>query len=180
MMETYTGLLVDQLRLQTADVRIEDIAHALSNICRFTGHVKRFYSVSEHSILVGKMCEKMAGCEAGLEGLLHDAAEAYLGDVNTHLKAAISAYNGTELVSFKDVEQWAMVVIRRALGVTNKYADLVKWADERALHYEAFWLLEQRPWMKHVPRGEGAPLCAPPEASEQAFLFYYKELTCGR
>src|SRR5689334_25068051 len=60
---------------------IEDIAHGLANICRYSGQCRRFYSVAEHALLVA---ETAAGFE--LEALMHDAAEAFLGDITRPLK----------------------------------------------------------------------------------------------
>ena len=68
---------------------IEDIAHALSQICRFTGHVRCHYSVAEHSIRVSNMAELKYGREFAKEGLLHDAAEAYVSDLNGPLKRLV-------------------------------------------------------------------------------------------
>lgn len=79
---TYTGRRFHPLQPSAMDVCAEDIAHALSNICRYTGHSKRFYSVAEHSIHVATHMPR--GME--LEGLLHDASEAYLCDLPRPLK----------------------------------------------------------------------------------------------
>lgn len=68
---------------------IEDIAHALSQICRFTGHTRCHYSVAEHSYRVSVLAEAKYGRAFAKEGLLHDAAEAYVSDLNGPLKRLI-------------------------------------------------------------------------------------------
>jgi 5'-deoxynucleotidase YfbR-like HD superfamily hydrolase len=78
---------VDPLNMRMHDIDIEDIALALSNICRYTGHVARLYSVAEHSVKVSaRLQESGYGPAVQLAGLLHDAAEAYLSDVPKPIK----------------------------------------------------------------------------------------------
>jgi len=72
----YAAMTVDQ-------IHIKDIARGLSRICRFGGHVRQFYSVAEHSLRVAALCSP----ENRLRGLLHDASEAYLGDIVAPLKS---------------------------------------------------------------------------------------------
>ncbi len=83
--QTYTGkkFWIDN-PLLTA-ICIEDIAHALSMQCRYAGHTKEFYSVAEHSIFVSQLLPD----KLKLAGLLHDAAEAYIGDITRPLKQYI-------------------------------------------------------------------------------------------
>lgn len=69
------------------DIYLYDIAHALSNVTRFAGHCTEFYSVAQHSIYVADMVEALYGDKnLSLWGLLHDAAEAYIGDMPRPLK----------------------------------------------------------------------------------------------
>lgn len=85
--ETYTGVRFCPLDPRPEDIRVHDIAHALSNQCRFSGHVRHFYSVAEHSVRVSQLLERRAkNRRVWLKGLLHDASEAYLVDLPTPLK----------------------------------------------------------------------------------------------
>lgn len=86
-----SGKPFDYNNPEQADVSIEDIAHALSNICRFAGHVKRFYSVAQHAVNVSYLCPLQP-----LTGLLHDTAEAFTNDIPTPLKNAIPEFAALE------------------------------------------------------------------------------------
>ncbi len=90
---TYTGKLIDLENVKAEDICIRDIAHALSLLCRYNGHTKHFYSVAEHCVLLSK-AEGMPGTP--LARLLHDAAEAYLGDVSSPLKPFLHYYQYLE------------------------------------------------------------------------------------
>jgi hypothetical protein len=96
-MITYTGKYVNPLRPLAKDICIEDIAHSLSQICRFGGHCRFSYSVAQHSLLVcdlvGKRIINERRKEIQLWGLLHDAAEAYYGDIISPIKNNPSFYN---------------------------------------------------------------------------------------
>ena len=80
--QTYTGGKFHLLAPRQEEINIVDIAHALSMMCRFTGHVRRFYSVSEHSWHASYLVPK----QDALWALLHDASEAYMADMNRPLK----------------------------------------------------------------------------------------------
>lgn len=85
---TYTGLHFPLLKPEYFHFNILDIAHALSQLCRFTGHTSSFYSVAQHSVMVASLVP----ADQALAALMHDAAEAYLGDVSSPLKALLPDY----------------------------------------------------------------------------------------
>jgi uncharacterized protein len=92
-MQTFTGRKVDVQEPDPSMVDIEDIAHALSLVCRFGGHCRDFYSVAEHSLLVEREARSRRPSirlvpQFQLACLLHDAAEAYIGDIVTPVKLA--------------------------------------------------------------------------------------------
>lgn len=106
-------------------INIGDIAHALSNICRFGGHTREFYSVAQHSVLVSRFVPP----EHALPALLHDAPEAYVGDVILPLKRLLPDYRAIE------ASIWRVIASNFGLPVDLprcvKRADLVLLATER-------------------------------------------------
>lgn len=117
-----------------SSIKVEDIAFALSNLCRFTGHTLRWYSVGEHSL---RVCElvmqtmKDSGVDekesrrCALWGLLHDASEAYTGDVNAPLKRWL--LQRTDV--FQKLEADIMRRVGAALGLEGEEPEIVKQAD---------------------------------------------------
>lgn len=85
----FSGVLVDLVNPDPADVLISDIAHHLSLINRYTGGTKHGFSVAHHSLEVASKTQ----C---LEGLMHDAHEAYIGDVSSPLKQHLTEYKRIE------------------------------------------------------------------------------------
>jgi hypothetical protein len=110
---THSGKLLNILDPDEKDIDIESIGAALSKICRFGGHLKKHYSVAEHSVLATREAinnnEYLEICR-GI--LLHDAAEAYLGDVVKPLK--------NELKEYLDIEFKLESVIERKFNVKIK------------------------------------------------------------
>nr|WP_318380469.1 HD family hydrolase [uncultured Enterobacter sp.]DAL63537.1 MAG TPA_asm: putative hydrolases of HD superfamily [Caudoviricetes sp.] len=115
--QTLSGKHFDYLNAQTDDVDIEDIATALSNICRFAGHLPEFYSVAQHSVL----CSQIVPTEYAFEALLHDAAEAYCLDIPAPLKRLLPDY--------RRIETLVDDLIRSKFGLPLHQSDLVKYAD---------------------------------------------------
>jgi uncharacterized protein len=89
----HSGATLDFNDPESSNFTIEDIAHGLANVCRYSGQCVRFYSVAEHSLLVSQISR--SGFE--LAGLLHDAAEAFVGDVTGPLKKLVPEYKKIEL-----------------------------------------------------------------------------------
>lgn len=92
IMQTYTGRVLKPLDLWPGDFAIEDIAWSLAMQCRYNGHTKVFYSVATHSILVAFFLPD----DLKLEGLLHDASEAYLCDLPSPVKQQMPEYRRAE------------------------------------------------------------------------------------
>lgn len=107
------------------DIDIEDIANALSNICRFAGHLPEFYSVAQHSVLTSLIVP----AEFAFEALMHDAAEAYCQDIPAPLKALLPDYQRIETLVDDLIRQKYGINPEQAAVV--KYADLVMLATER-------------------------------------------------
>lgn len=133
--ETFSGSYVDTEFPKAETIVLEDIAHGLSQLCRFGGHTKRFYSVAEHSVLVSRRMEELGfGAEDCLAGLHHDDSEAYLGDIPRPLKIHLGE-------RYKALSRRMDSAIVAGLGlpftVGALHAAEVKDADNWALFIEA-------------------------------------------
>ena len=126
-------------------INLRDIARALSNQCRYNGQVVRYYSVAQHSVLVSRILGKADyGIEVRLAGLLHDSAEAYLGDIVGPLKKRIVGLHGPDgvTVPFDDIEEKLLSAILFVVGgkslceTYNEHMNAIKHADLIALSTE--------------------------------------------
>ena len=172
--ETYSGRFFDYLNQSQFDMDPPSIAHALGNICRYTGHSRFFYSVAAHSLL----CEEIAhmrelSLRVRLLCLVHDAHEAYVGDVNTPLKLAM---NG----AFFAIESNAEAVAHSVLSVPlPSLADrhTVKCVDLIALATEAYCLMPSRGIGWNIPEKPVAGIrveCLQPEEGAAKWLNTYR------
>ncbi len=114
----------------TESVCIEDIAHALSQLVRYTGHAKYFYSVAQHSVLVSHLVPE----EMALEGLLHDSPETYMNDLPSPLK--------TLLPDYKELEDSVEATIAHRFGLRYPMPPEIKEIDKRIVIDEALILLD--------------------------------------
>ncbi len=137
MITTYTGKTIDLSDFSIMDPCLEDIAHSLALINRFNGHSKYPLSVAQHSVYVSRLSD--SGWH--LQGLLHDAAEAYIGDVTKWLKmtpamaeyrkweeqidSAIMLHFGCKVGLHKSVKDADFLMVRyearRAFGLTEDW-----------------------------------------------------------
>jgi len=124
---TWSGHHFDPLHPDPDLICIEDIAHALSNICRYGGHADSFYSVAQHSHLMSTFCTPRLRRAC----LLHDAAEAYIGDMVRPIK------HGTLLGSiFEDAENKLLRMIFEKFGVPINHLPAVEFWDRFMLRWE--------------------------------------------
>lgn len=168
--QIYSGEKFWPLDPKPEEVDINDIAHSLAFQCRFNGHSNSFFSIAQHSVFVSKIVPP----EQALAGLLHDAAEAYTGDMVSPLKKNLPP-------EFKEIEKEIDKAISEHFGIKNINHIEIKRADKIALFTEMRDLMKKphSKWddvdsynphpNKIVPLG--------PEEAEKEFLERFKELT---
>jgi hypothetical protein len=175
--QTYTGKAYDFADPDPDSICLEDIAHALSNACRFAGHTKRFYSVAEHCVRVSRIMEERSSGSPfwALYGLLHDAHEAYVWDCPRPFKPLL----GDAFEQFA-AKADAAIALRFGLNPEGFHAAPIKQADDCALVAEARILMHHGPeeweqWETHykfvpappVPWIEESVGWAPRDAEEE-------------
>ena len=161
--QTYLGVQFYPLDPLTSEIRLLDIGHALSNICRFTGHCKSFYSVAQHCVLVSQNVPP----EHAAWGLLHDAAEAYVSDMSRPLK------RHSELgKQFSMVERTLMLAICDRFGLSHDEPACVKRADDTLLMTEKRDLMPGSPakWLESAEPLPERIVCWTPEWSRHQFM----------
>lgn len=168
-MQTYTGRAFYPLDPDPEQIDLLDIAHALGMQCRYNGHVHSFYSVAEHCVHVSTI---VPAADA-LWALLHDATEAYVGDMIRPLKRHMPAY-----VAVEDAVMEA-IAVRFGLSGAPHMPDTVKRADTQVLLDERAALLSAPPRQWDVD-GEPAGveiLGLEPAAATLAYLDRFTEIT---
>lgn len=163
---TVGGRYINILTLDPATIHIADIAHALSRVQRFGGHLPREYSVAQHSIGVLHLFNTMAMPEGAtpeyirqlqLQALMHDASDAIIGDMPSPIKQ--------HLPDFQALEARIMQVLAAKFGFPWPIHPLVKAADRMMFEHE---------W--HLNKDPGGMAHMTPAFAAQRFLDYYHTL----
>lgn len=165
-MQTRSGKQYWPLDPRAEDVKLTDIAHSLSNLCRYNGHCNSFYSVAEHSVLVSQVVPD----EDAMCGLLHDATEAYCADVPRPLKR--------NLVGYAEIEQANWLVIAERFQLNPVMPESVHLADNAVLLAEKQQIVKYTPYLWSVP-GKAADVqikCLSPKQAYELFVNRFMEL----
>lgn len=170
--QTYTGKRFDVSNPDPDAICIEDIAHSLSLACRYNGHSRSMYSVAQHSVLMSTFEDY--GDKLWL--LLHDAAEAYIGDIVNPIKHAIPI--------FTEWEHRILFAIQRRFLLDNPDHTMIKQADEFMLSMEKRDVLNHDiRWDIYLPKPPSDPkfkiIPWTSNKSERLFLERYYQLSSG-
>lgn len=158
---TFKGHYLDIFNPEVDAIDIEDIAHALSHICRFAGHTKNFYSVAQHCIecVVALYRNGNYDKKLMLTALLHDASEAYIGDLASPIKARIPQY--------KTAENLLMSVICQKFNIAFPFPPMIKTVDAYLLELEHDGVMMNNHYFP----------CSEPKLAKQQFLFLFNILS---
>jgi len=168
---TFTKKTINLHAPDVTTIEMEDIAHGLSNICRFGGQTAEFYSVAQHSVLVwhliGMGIDKDSIYLKKL-ALLHDASEAYLGDVVKPLKNILGN-------AYTNIEYKFMQSICYKFDVDYGDMDRIKQFDKLALvlEHNYFFKGEEKPFADYFNSHENT--CWAPTDAKTMYLWHFKE-----
>lgn len=169
-MQTATGRKFWPMDARADEVFIEDIAHSLSMQCRYAGHVLRYYSVAEHSVLIARHLRGQYDEQTALWGLLHDASEAYLIDVPRPVKPYLAGY--------KAAEAKVMAAVCDRFGLPHDMPPEVHEADERIIADELVNLVPMDWHARYAAKELGVRLRYwPPEQAREEFMATFEALT---
>lgn len=192
----HSGTYIDPLAMTYEQIDIDDIANALSKICRFGGQISHYYSVAQHSVLVSTFIEHQV--ESGgwtlidgldpkliyLQGLFHDASEAYLGDLLAPCKGYfltnVNTVEDPHIQSYRATEKHLQQMIYTKLRLPSTQHELVHAADMALLQLEGRTLQPKTPakaWELGYPETGFALHPVGPDAAKVMFEERLKELT---
>ncbi len=138
-METFSGCHLRPLEPRTSDIVLADIAHGLSMECRFGRQCRVFYSVAQHCCMVHDILARNGGSALRRAGLMHDAAEAYIGDLPHPIKAV------PELAAYREMERRIMNAVKAkfCLAICQDVWTAVKVVDLSMCRTEAVALMKR-------------------------------------
>lgn len=168
--QTWSGAKFDFADPSPDSIRLEDIAHALARICRFGGHISRYYSVADHSLNVARIVAwKGVNLPTVQAALFHDAQEAYIGDIVTPFKHM--------LPQAVELERKLSTMIQEKFGIDMALVDAaaIKRADETMLVVEAKALFDFPPLDHWTDSFHAEAYLVPPQISrnQQEAEFYF-------
>ena len=170
---THTGKHVHPLSPSPSEISIFDVAHALSQICRFVGHTTAFYSVAQHCVLVSEHVPQ----EDALWGLLHDASEAYLCDLPAPIK------RDPEMSIYRIAEDRLMLAVCDRYSLPPEMPRSVKIADKvlLATEFRDVTTMDDPDWIRREcgfePLSDYHIASWAPSFAESMFLDRFEELT---
>lgn len=166
-----SGATFNYNKPEESNVTIDDIASAVSNICRFSGHLPRFYSVAQHLVNTSRIVPP----EHAFTALMHDTAEAFTNDLPTPLKWAFPI--------FKELETNIEAAMSAKFGFQFPYPKLIKEADTNMLILEKLYVKEDTsvwPNYEGIEVDHLVPLVSleswQPRRAKREFLERYEEL----
>ena len=167
---TYTGKKFHACAPWQREICLKDIAHSLSQNCRFNGHCDDFYSVAEHCIHVSNFVPK----QYALWGLLHDASEAYVPDIPAPFKS--------DLTNFREQEDRILQKILEKYGLEMPEPEEVHKVDKLIAGLEGRDLFKKPPeWVElyDLSMFGDFKITKPmsPREAELAYIYRFKELT---
>lgn len=168
----YGNQLIDVRDIKPENIRPREVCSALGNLCRWNGWTHPYYSVAEHSI---RVADRVESPEDKLWALLHDAAEAYLGDLSTPIKRACPV--------FMELEAIVMRAVCQRFDIPEEMPAAVHEADQRMLATEARDILPCAPlwtpgYAPYDDRIYGAGLM--PEIASAALYEHIRAITGGQ
>ena len=171
---TASGMYFDFVNVRPDLISSYDIGYALGNICRFNGHCT-FYSVAEHCVHCCEVAEEMYpdDIELHFAALMHDAAEAYIGDVSKPLKVM--------LPDFRKIEARVEAAIDEKFGIDTSKQSIVKHIDLCMLKVEKaqLFLNDRAQWtgFAELPDIKCTLQFWKPSVASESFLAKYYDVT---
>jgi 5'-deoxynucleotidase YfbR-like HD superfamily hydrolase len=169
---THTGISFHPFKPNPSEIDLLDIAHALSNICRWNGHCNYHYSVAQHSIMVClELKARGYSTRVQMIGLLHDASEAYICDIPKPLKPFMEGYEKIE-------EALQNTIYMKLAGYTPSSREwkVVSGVDEDSLWAEALELKDNKDFVPRIPKMHTEVCKRDPKAVRNDFIELYEQL----